>query len=94
MARLAISAAAGASSASPVALEEAITVFTAALAALVAQGASPTQGAVTTTNNAWTTVSNMLAGNFIVYYDRSTITTQELVRQAIAAVQAQTRCIT
>jgi hypothetical protein len=93
MARLTITAAAGATSAQVAALEEAVAVLTPALATLVADGASPTQAHVTAVNNAWTTIAAILAANFVLYYDRATVT-PILLPTAINAALAQARCIT
>lgn len=92
MSRLTITATAGATSASIGALEEALAVFTPALATLVADGASPTQAHVTAVNNAWTTAAAVLAANFVLYYDRATVT-PALLPTAINAALAQARCI-
>ena len=67
------------------ALEEAYAVLAAAMAVLVADGASPTQAHVTTANNALTTVTAILGGDFILDYNRSNITTFTQLEQATRA---------
>jgi hypothetical protein len=89
MARLTVTAAAGASVGGLGALEEAIAVLTPALATLVADGASPTQAHVTAVNNAQTAVLAQLAPAFVVYYDRATINTPGKIQQAFAAALDQ-----
>lgn len=89
MARLTITAGAGSSVAQLGALEEAYAVLTPALATLVADGASPTQGHVTAVNNAQTTINTQLTPAFVVYYDRATINTPLLIQQAFRAALDQ-----
>ena len=89
MARLTITAAAGATTAQLGSLEESIAVLTPALATLVADGASPTQGHVTTVNGAQTTILASLAPAFVVYYDRATINTPLLIQRAFSAALDQ-----
>lgn len=87
MARLTITVTSG-SPAVLSSLEEAVAVLTPALATLVADGASPTQAHVTAVNGAWTTIATILGANFVVYYDRATLTSQQLVSNAFAAARA------
>jgi hypothetical protein len=89
MARLTITAAAAATTAQLGALEEAYAVLTPALATLVADGASPTQAHVTAVNNAQTTINTALSAAFVVYYDRATINTPNLIQQAFRAALDQ-----
>jgi hypothetical protein len=93
MARLTITATAATLASQLAALEEAIAVLTPALATLVADGASPTQAHVTAVNNAWTTISTILTNDFVVYYNRSTVSTQTLVKNLFNATCAMARSI-
>lgn len=92
MARLALKATAGATTATHAALEELITTFAAALATLVADGASPTQAHVTAVNDAWTPINAVLGNDFVVYYNRSTVT-PALLQTAFNATRDQTRYV-
>lgn len=94
MARLTITAAAGAPTAQLGSLEESIAVLTPALATLVSDAASPTQAHVTAVNNAQTTVLASLAPAFVVYYDRATINTPLLIQQAFRAALDQALRVT
>jgi hypothetical protein len=58
-----------------------LATFEAALAVLVADGASPTQAHVTTANNAYTNVKAIWAKDFVVDYDRANINTDSLKRR-------------
>jgi hypothetical protein len=89
MARLTITAAAGATVASLAALEEARATLTSTLATLVADGASPTQAHVTAVDNAATIITAIMAANFVVFYDRATLTSPNLIRQAFQAALDQ-----
>jgi len=66
-----------------------VATFEAALAVLVADGASPTQAHVTTANNAYTNVKAIWAKDFVVDYDRANVNTSNLKNQAIRAMLAE-----
>lgn len=89
MARLTLFATAGQDVASSAAQQELVATFEAALAVLVADGASPTQAHVTTANNAYTNVKAIWAKDFAVDYDRANLNTESLKRQAVRAVLQQ-----
>ena len=89
MARLTLFATAGQDSVSEAGQQELVATFEAALAVLVADGASPTQAHVTTANNAYTNVKAIWAKDFVVDYDRANINTGNLKQQAIRAVLQQ-----
>lgn len=66
------------------------TAFEAALATLVADGASPTQAHVTAVNNAYTTIKAAklaydaaTAGNLVVLVDTAVLTTSNAVNWAV-----------
>lgn len=72
------------------------TAFEAALAVLVADGASPTQAHVTTANNAYTTyaaavvtyqtaVQASVAGNLVLILDTAVLTTSNKISSAVKA---------
>lgn len=54
-------------------------------ATLVADGASPTQGHVTTLNTDVTALNNAMAGDVVVVWDGSTITSRRQLRAALRA---------
>ena len=89
MARLTLYATAGQDAASYGSQQETVAPFEAALAVLVADGASPTQAHVTTANNAYTSLKAIWAKDFVVDYDRATINTDNLKNQAIRAILQQ-----
>lgn len=86
MARLTLYATAGSDAVTFAAQQELVAPFEAALAVLVADAASPTQAHVTTANNAYTNLKAIWAKDFVVDYDRATITTDNLKNQAIRAM--------
>lgn len=88
MARLTMFATAGQDAVSYAAQQELVATFEAALAVLVADGASPTQAHVTTANNAYTNVKAIWAKDFVVDYDRATVDTDNEKRQAMRAMLA------
>lgn len=89
MARLTITQASATGAAALGSLEEANATLTSTLATLVADGASPTQAHVTAVNNAQTAVAAILANPFVVFYDRATLTSPNLISAAFAAALAQ-----
>lgn len=90
MARLTLSVPAGTdNNVTMVAQQELVVIFEAALAVLVADGASPTQAHVTTANNAYTNVKAVWTGAVVVDYDRASITNAGLIDQAMRALTAQ-----
>jgi len=89
MARLTLFATAGQDTASSAAQQELVATFEAALAVLVADGASPTQAHVTTANAAYANVKAIWAKDFVVDYDRANINTANLKNQAIRAISQQ-----
>lgn len=93
MARSTITIAAGSDTISYMALQELVATFEAALAVLVADGAAPTQAHVTTANNAYTNVKAVWTNAVVVDYDRATITSSNLILQAMRAVTAQMQSV-
>jgi len=89
MARLTLYATAGQDVAVSAAQQELVATFEAALATLVADGASPTQAHVTAANNAYTNVKAIWAKDLVIDYDRANINTANLKNQAIRAVVQQ-----
>jgi hypothetical protein len=89
MARLTLYATAGQDVAAYAAEQELVATFEAALAVLVADGASPTQAHVTTANNAYTSLKAVWTRDLVVDYDRATINTDNLKNQAIRAILQQ-----
>jgi hypothetical protein len=89
MARLTLYATAGQDAVASLAQQELAVVFEAALAVLVADGASPTQAHVTTANAAYTNLKAVWAKDFVVDYDRANINTDNLKLQAIRAITQQ-----
>lgn len=89
MARLTLYATAGQDVAVSAAQQELVATFEAALAVLVADGASPTQAHVTTANGAYTNVKAIWAKDFVVDIDRANINTSNLKQQAMRAVLQQ-----
>lgn len=87
MARLTMYATAGQDAVAFAAQQELVATFEAALATLVADGASPTQAHVTAANNAYTNVKAIWTKDFVVDYDRANINSENLKRQAIRAMQ-------
>lgn len=88
MARSTITAAAGSDVATVVDQQGLVATFEAALAVLVADAASPTQAHVTTANNAYTNVKAVWTSGVMVDYDRATITSSNLILQAMRAITA------
>lgn len=89
MARLTLFATAGQTTVSSFALEELVATFEAALATLVADGASPTEAHVTAVDDAYTAVKVIFTKNFVVDYDRAAVDTDNEKRAAVAAALAQ-----
>lgn len=89
MARLTLYATAGSNAVGAAAQQELVATFEAALATLVADGASPTQAHVTAANNAYTNLKAIWTKDFVVDYDRANINTDNLKLQAIRAICAQ-----
>ena len=89
MARLTLYATAGQDVAVYAAEQELVAPFEAALAVLVADGASPTQAHVTTANNAYTSLKAVWTRDLVVDYDRATINTDNLKNQAVRAILQQ-----
>ena len=89
MARLTLYATAGQDVAAYAAEQELVAPFEAALAVLVADGASPTQAHVTTANNAYTSLKAVWTRDLVVDYDRANINTDNLKNQAIRAILQQ-----
>jgi hypothetical protein len=89
MARLTLFATAGQDVVANAAQQELVATFEAALAVLVADGASPTQAHVTTANNAYTNVKAIWAKDLVVDYDRANINTANLKQQALRAMLQQ-----
>lgn len=89
MARLTLYATAGQDVVAYTAQEELVATFEAALATLVADGASPTQAHVTAANAAYTNVKAIWSKDFVVDYSRSNVNTENLKRQAIRAMLHQ-----
>jgi hypothetical protein len=69
--------------------QELVATFEAALATLVADGASPTQAHVTAANNAYTNVKAVWAKDAVLDYDRATINTDNLKQQAVQVLLTQ-----
>lgn len=86
--RITITATAGQDDTQQVSLQALVVTFEAALAVLVADGASPTQAHVTAADAAYTLVKAHWTKDFIIDYDRLAITNQNLQRQAMRAMQA------
>ena len=93
MARSTITVAAGSDVVAYAAQQELVATFEAALAVLVADGASPTQAHVTTANGAYTAVKAVWTGAVVVDYDRATINTSNLILQAMRALTAQMQTV-
>lgn len=90
MARVTLYAFAGSDAVGSLAREELFANIDAAMTALVADGASPTQAHVTALYNLYTfLVSTNVGKDFMVDYDRATINTDNLKLQAVRAVTAQ-----
>lgn len=89
MARLTLYATAGSDLVAYAAQQELVATFEAALAVLVADGASPTQAHVTTANAAYTNVKAIWAKDFVVDYDRATVDTSNEKQQAARAMLQQ-----
>jgi hypothetical protein len=89
MARMTLFATAGSDTVGGVAQQELVAVFEAALATLVADGASPTQAHVTAANAAYTNVKAVWTKDFVIDYERSNINTDNLRRQALRALTTQ-----
>lgn len=88
MARLTMFAAAGSSDVAYLAQQELVATFEAALATLVADGASPTQAHVTAVNNAYTNVKVVWTKDVVLDYDRATVDTDNEKLQAARALLA------
>ena len=88
MARLTLYATAGSDVVASAAQQELVATFEAALATLVADGASPTQAHVTAANNAYTNVKAIWAKDIVVDYDRANVDTDNEKRQAMRAMLA------
>lgn len=88
MARSTIAVAAGSDAVSVVDQQGLVATFEAALAVLVADGAAPTQAHVTTANSAYNSVKAVWTNSVVVDYDRATITSSNLVLQAMRALIA------
>lgn len=93
MARSTITIPAGSDAVAYMALQELVATFEAALATLVADGASPTQAHVTAANNAYTNVKAVWTNALVVDYDRASITSSNLINQALRAVAAQMQSV-
>lgn len=89
MARLTFYATAGQDAVASSAQQELVATFEAALATLVADGASPTQAHVTAVNGAYTNVKAIWSKDFVVDYDRANINTSNLKQQAMRAMLQQ-----
>lgn len=89
MARLTLYATAGSDAVAFASQQELVATFEAALAVLVADGASPTQAHVTTANGAYTNVKAVWAKDFVVDYDRANISSAGLKNQAFRAILQQ-----
>lgn len=94
MARLTLYATAGSSAVSYFACEELVATFEAALATLVADGASPTEEHVTAVNNAYTAVKAIWTKDFVVDYSRSAVNTDPKKRIAAAALLQAMQSVT
>lgn len=88
MARLTLYATAGSSDVAYLAQEELVATFEAALATLVADGASPTQAHVTAANAAYTNVKAVWTKDVVLDYSRSTVDTVNEKLQAVRAMLA------
>lgn len=88
MARLTLYATAGQDVVASAAQQELVVIFEAALAVLVADGASPTQAHVTTANAAYTNVKAIWAKDIVVDYDRANVDTDNEKRQAMRVMLA------
>lgn len=86
MARLTLFATAGSDDVSSAAQQELVATFEAALATLVADGASPTQAHVTAANNAYTNVKAIWTKDIVIDYERSNVDTDNKKRQALRAM--------
>lgn len=65
------------------------TAAAASVATLVADGASPTQGHVTTHNSDWTALYNALNQHVTLIYDVSAVTSLTILRNAVEALLRQ-----
>lgn len=88
MARLTLYATAGSSDVAYLAQQELVATFEAALATLVADGATPTQAHVTAANAAYTNVKAVWAKDIVLDYDRATVDTSNEKYQAVRAMLA------
>lgn len=88
MARLTLFATAGSDVVASAAQQELVATFEAALATLVADGASPTQAHVTAANNAYTNVKAIWTKDIVIDYDRANVDTDNEKRQAMRAMLA------
>lgn len=88
MARLTLYATAGENVVAHAAQQELVATFEAALATLVADGASPTQGHVTAVDDAYTAVKAIWTRDIVVDYDRDNIDTDNEKRQAVRTMLA------
>lgn len=89
MARSTFYATAGQDTVAAAAQQELVATFEAALAVLVADGASPTQAHVTAADAAYTNVKAVWTRNLVVDYDRAVIITDNQKRQAMNAALQQ-----
>lgn len=70
-------------------MEELVAVFSAALTTLVEDGASPTEAHVTAVDDAWTPIAAVLGADFVMDFDRATVSTPNLIRTAVNAALQQ-----
>jgi hypothetical protein len=88
MARLTMYATAGSDAVGYIAKQELVATFEAALATLVADGASPTQAHVTAVNAAYTNVKAVWTKDVVLDYDRANVDTGNEKSQAMRAMLA------
>lgn len=86
MARLTMYATAGSSDVAYLAQEELVATFEAALATLVADGASPTEAHVTAVDAAYTNLKVVWTKDVVLDYSRSNVNTTNEKLQAVRAM--------
>jgi len=86
VARITITAMANHDDVQQIDVEGLVAALDAAMAVLVADGASPTQAHVTTAAAALTALKVVWASDFIIDYNRTAIMSQNLQRQAMRAM--------
>lgn len=94
MARLTLYATAGSSAVSYFACQELVATFEAALATLVADGATPTEAHVTAANDAYTAVKAIWTKDVVLDYNRANVDTEPEKRQAAAALLQAMQSVT